>query len=186
VNVHSWYHGTIKENLGSYDLNVSQIINGFSIDPKRGKSHSDFGRAFYLTTGREQAIDWANSLVVKRPLNSRSARTAALLRFDVDISLIASNSHVVFVRDSIKFRQFVQHCRVHGTHPFGGFDIVYGPVTNYPFRSIFLSSDQIAICSEAAASKFDPPTLELLGEQSDGRISTNYEAAWSGSAGASH
>lgn len=91
---------------------------------KRGRTNADFGKGFYTTSNREQAIRWAN--IRKERENASSAIVSV---YDFDESLLNNLKWNIrqFTGADEAWLYFVTNCRKSRSHDF---DIVLGPVAN--------------------------------------------------------
>jgi hypothetical protein len=62
-----------------------------------GRVNLDFGRGFYLTSIRKQAVDWANTIASRRGRNQKGVISE--YRFDREMAL----------KDGMKFKIFEVH-----------------------------------------------------------------------------
>jgi hypothetical protein len=140
------YHGTV---LGHW-MEIAR--DGVRVD--RGRTGTDFGRGFYVTADRDQALRWATGLAAQ-------AGDRAVVAFAaVSRDLLASLHCLFFVRGhegAEDFWSFVAHCRrgraTHGRADEAGgmYDIVVGPVSrNYKRRLAYGEMDQIGFHTPAA------------------------------------
>lgn len=148
------FHGT--------DLESAEAIS----KPSGGKSHSvivsnrslDFGSGFYLTTRRDQAIQWANAKYTRRAgrLNvDNNVREAAVVQFQVRRDDLARLEDLVFTDPDggPDYMTFISHCRK-GGNPADGrtrpYDVTQGPVCRWPNKVTFPRMDQICLHTDAA------------------------------------
>lgn len=120
----------------------------------RGRAGTDFGRGFYATADRDQAMKWATRVAAAR--NDRPVVAFAAVSRD----RLASLECLFFVRGdegADDFWSFVFHCRRGATtHARRGvqramYDVVAGPVSrNYHLRSAYENMDQICFHTRAA------------------------------------
>jgi hypothetical protein len=102
-----------------------------SVDLEKSKDRRDFGRGFYLTSLKQQAIDWA--LTMKRRFASESCYVYTF-EFKVDSSLKIKP----FTGLTVEWLEFVKLNRTLGGTQHS-FDVVSGPVANDDtFRTIAL------------------------------------------------
>lgn len=154
------YHGTVL----THSLEI--VRDGVRVD--RGRAGTDFGRGFYATADRDQALRWA----ARRAGLAGDRAVVAFAAFSRD--LLASLECLFFVRGhegAEDFWSFVTHCRggheTHGRASGAGsmYDIVVGPVTrNYKQRIAYEEMDQIgfhtpwaeAVLNSVPWSFYDP------------------------------
>ncbi|MBV8531239.1 MAG: DUF3990 domain-containing protein [Candidatus Eremiobacteraeota bacterium] len=127
------WHGTIR--ISSDDIEA----NGISLNrcaPKR-----DFGRGFYTTRVRSQAILFANqkyqetlALHIHDPRNHARPISATIVEYSIDRDILAQLDALAFVGPTPDWVEFVRFCRAFGRghNRSGGvdYDVVYGPVSN--------------------------------------------------------
>lgn len=97
-------------------------------DFKYCKPFKDFGKGFYLSAEKNQALDLAKQRV-KETHEGEPIVTA----FSFDESLMTSGELKVltfddYTEDWIKF--VIANRDIHGVHPFHDYDIVYGPIAD--------------------------------------------------------
>lgn len=84
----------------------------------------DFGRAFYLTTDREQAIKWARTTTLRR---GDGAPTVSF--YEVDDSRLAELSRLEFTSPDSKWLHYISRNRNQSVDDSSA-DVVIGPVAN--------------------------------------------------------
>jgi hypothetical protein len=144
------YHGTLAAS-------VSSVLRG--VNPMLGTGLKDFGRGFYTTTKRAQAIDWANDLV-----DDPQKDVPAVIEFELSRDELSWLEILFFIRadpGAADFWSFVKTCRtVVGDHRrrkrAGWFDVVAGPVTGtWQKQTVIADSDQISFHTRDAADLLD-------------------------------
>ena len=144
------YHGT--DDLGAAAILQPSPPLKHSINLSLCSALTDFGQGFYTTTNLRQAKSWANTrylLGQQRPTNKPSCAT--VLTFKVDRNSLASMHSMTFVTEgSLRgdFWDLVSHCRnqvgPHMSHGHSNYDVVFGPVTNWPQTFVIKDCDQIS------------------------------------------
>lgn len=97
-------------------------------DLARCKPYKDFGKGFYLSADKEQALALA-----KQRVRETQEGEPILNTFSFDDSLMTSRELKVLSFDdySEEWVKFVLANRdIHGTQPFHNYDIVYGPIAD--------------------------------------------------------
>ena len=140
------------------------------VDLLKCKPNKDFGRAFYLSESREQALELAQAKV-----DSLKQGNPIVTAFEIDDGLLDGDSLKVlrFSHYDSAWADFIFSNR-NGDTASHGYDIVYGPIANdkvglqifnlrrnYISREVFLErlkymkgeTFQYALCTEAAISK---------------------------------
>ena len=146
------YHGTI-------DAHATAIVA--SVRVSLGKPYTDFGAGFYTTTLRRQAHTWAAQIAAtKSPVTAPAVIQITVARED-----LARLQTLAFVRGDFHaddYWSFVHYCRAgaldhNRPHPFGYYDVVYGPVAAFwNQRMIIADADQIrfhTVAGEAVLNK---------------------------------
>jgi hypothetical protein len=134
------FHGTLSSSAGS-------ILA--AVDVEKGEDRKDFGRGFYTTTLRSQAVEWAE----RKAITAQSAKPS-VVRLTLERGALSKLDHLGFVRggyDAIDYWRFVFHCRQGNSHFIDQtvyYDVVYGPVAEIwvdpPHRRVFPRFDQIS------------------------------------------
>lgn len=95
---------------------------------ERSKPYKDFGRGFYLSADKNQALRMAEQktlqLLIGEPIVSE---------FEFDETLLQSNELKVKIFEdySVEWANFIlQNRDVHNQHPIHEYDIVYGPIAD--------------------------------------------------------
>jgi hypothetical protein len=95
---------------------------------EKSKPYKDFGRGFYLSADKNQALRMAEQktlqLLIGEPIVSE---------FNFDETLLQSNELKVKIFDdySVEWANFIlQNRDVHNQHPIHEYDIVYGPIAD--------------------------------------------------------
>ena len=95
---------------------------------EKSKPYKDFGRGFYLSADKNQALRMAEQktlqLLIGEPIVSE---------FDFDETLLQSNELKVKIFEdySVEWANFIlQNRDVHNQHPIHEYDIVYGPIAD--------------------------------------------------------
>ena len=94
----------------------------------KSKPYKDFGRGFYLSADKNQALRMAEQktlqLLIGEPIVSE---------FEFDETLLQSNELKVKIFEdySVEWANFIlQNRDVHNQHPIHDYDIVYGPIAD--------------------------------------------------------
>ncbi len=140
------YHGTDERGMRS--LRANGVSLAFSRD------FLDFGRGFYMTTSRVQAIQWA-----QQRARTPNGQSPYLMSMAVPRRTIAAMDVLAFVRgshDASDYWALVNHCRTGGgdhSRP-GWYDLVVGPVSlrTFPRRRIRRDSDQLSFHTDGAVA----------------------------------
>ena len=95
---------------------------------EKSKPYKDFGRGFYLSADKNQALRMAEQktlqLLIGEPIVSE---------FEFDETLLKSNELKVKIFEdySVEWANFIlQNRDVHNQHPIHEYDIVYGPIAD--------------------------------------------------------
>ena len=95
---------------------------------EKSKPYKDFGRGFYLSADKSQALRMAEQktlqLLIGEPIVSE---------FEFDETLLQSNEIKVKIFEdySVEWANFIlQNRDVHNQHPIHEYDIVYGPIAD--------------------------------------------------------
>lgn len=123
-------------------------------DLQKCRPTTDFGRAFYTTTGFEQAEKWAR--IKQKRANSE---TAAISEFEFDEALLHSGSYSVrhFEKATKEWLEFViSNRRGVATERY---DFVMGPVANDALYATILLYEQRVISAAAAVEQLKTHTL---------------------------
>ena len=139
-----------------------------SIDLKKSKRYKDFGRAFYLSSEREQALKMAKAKTVQ------FGGDAVVTVFEYDDNSCSNLSIMEFPHYSREWAEFVYNNRDEQQDFRHSYDIIYGPIANdyiglqiRDFRRHRLTFEQFmenilyhqgetfqyAFCTEAAIAK---------------------------------
>ena len=103
------YHGSLKE------ISLPDVYHS--------RNKLDFGKGFYLTPIKEQALSWA--LRRKR----QSGKKAVISAFDLDIDVCRKNFHVLeFVGYTEQWLEFIASCRSLTDN--SNFDMIIGSVAD--------------------------------------------------------
>ena len=110
-------------------------IGNTGVDTTKGRSRTDFGQGFYLTTSVHQANDWAVTKVKRAILRKEPSSPATVIIFVVPWEQLALLESIVFVvPDQERYWPLVKHCRANppGTHRIVPkplwYDLAVGPV----------------------------------------------------------
>jgi hypothetical protein len=149
------YHGTT--------VRAAEGIESTGIDLSRCSPLTDFGRGFYTTTLRTQAINWAHNRA------ALAGGDPSLMTFLVDRESLGKLETLFFIRSSFnsdEFWSFIWHCRSGKLgHRFGSvvafYDLVVGPVAAFwDQRLAIQDTDQISFHTDGA--------VKLIGEHLKG------------------
>ena len=149
--VSPWFDQDIVLYHATLNIAVDSVLH--QVDLRKCGDFNDFGRGFYTTTNRQQALSWATEKAV------RSTRVKpALIRYTVERRSLADLYSLFFVRgdkNAYDYWSFVQHCRTTiGNHKgiySDWYDIVAGPVTgSWKKQTVIPHSDQISFHTHRA------------------------------------
>jgi len=122
-----------------------------------GRPHLDFGRGFYLTDMKDQAISWAS-----RPINDGKRKYLNAYDFDMEGALKSGYNHLKFNGYDYKWLDFVIDNR-RGGDSWNAYDIIEGGIANdRVFNTIELYSDGL-ISREEALSRlvYEKPNNQI-------------------------
>jgi len=125
------------------------------------RKFTDFGQGFYTTTNLIQAQDWAN-----RRVRRSTSLTATVLEYEVQREKLAALDCLAFTNEHVAdFRPFIAYCRGGPTghrRPStpGWYDVVLGPVTNWPGRQVIKDADQISFHTSNAIVSLSYITMQ--------------------------
>lgn len=110
----------------------NQLIE--TVDLSKGKKYKDFGRGFYTTHLREQAVHWSHRIADR----FGGIPTVTEFEFDLD-ETISNNLNVkIFERPDKEWAMFVMANRRQGGGDFHhDYDIVIGPVADDNMARLF-------------------------------------------------
>ncbi|WP_144428101.1 DUF3990 domain-containing protein [Azospirillum thiophilum] len=163
------YHGTYDEAAAAMMRKGSRYSH--SVDVGVGRPNCDFGPGFYVTTDLGQAREWAN-IKTRRLRASRMSTlhplVAVVVRFEIDRTALSELDSLVFQNDGevFGFWPFVEDCRAGRIRAHGRekpYDVVYGPVTAWPQRSILPDRSQISFHTERGSSVLGSPDRACVG-----------------------
>jgi hypothetical protein len=142
-----WTNADLVVYHGTDDRAVANILQN-GVNPAAGIPLSDFGLGFYVTSSLWYAKNHADEKV----LRSAGSLRAAVLAFHVDRDLAGNlDDHLTFVCVGDEFHDFVAYNHGGGlNHARSGgvpYDLVYGPISLYPTRSVHLD-DRNQICDQ--------------------------------------
>ena len=162
------YHGTDDVSAVNIMKAISPYRHGINLS--RCKSNADFGPGFYTTTSLYQAKDWANKRIDdKRKTSFRAGlfqpitlARATVLGFEVDRDELSKIDHLIFPQEDKHYWDFVKHCRDQiGPHrPTGNYDVVTGPLSNWPHPITFNNCDQVSFHTPRGLMVLPTPTIE--------------------------
>lgn len=92
-----------------------------------GRVNLDFGRGFYLTSIRKQAVDWAITIASRRGRNQKGVISE--YRFDKEKALKEGVRFKIFETYNMDWLEYVINCRK-GREVYKQFDVVEGGVAN--------------------------------------------------------
>lgn len=157
------YHGTDSGSLRSWPVAVGSPVP-FSINLRRCRRLTDFGRGFYTTTNEHQARQWANTRVLRSPV--QPSVKAIVLAFTINRDVLAGFDTLAFVRATTAFWDLVTDCR-YGFAPHAraksgqpAYDVVHGPVTIWPQSLLIADCDQISFHTAMAVAALGSPILQ--------------------------
>jgi hypothetical protein len=105
------YHGSYKA-VETPDLSLS-------------RKNLDFGAGFYTTVNRDQAVDFARKVAIRK---GQTNSFVSIYTFDLDVNEPRLNV-LRFQAPEKLWLDFVHHNR-HGTYTGGNYDLIIGPVAN--------------------------------------------------------
>lgn len=154
------YHGTLASSVPS-------ILAG--VDLAFCQPLKDFGRGFYVTTHRRQAVNWAKLRVTRS--GGRSA--PAVVTFTVDLDSLSQFQTLSFARSDYEaddYWSLVEDCRQRDVDHAravnaGWYDVVVGPAAlAWEQRQASPDYDQFGFHTPAATALLDKstPTLSHL------------------------
>jgi hypothetical protein len=156
------YHGTNER--------AAESIDRWGINLNYSREMLDFGRGFYTTTSREQAVLWARRRAAGPYYNSTEHGEPKLCVFNVRRDDFADLRFLSFVRgtsDAEDFWSFVRFCRttnkgLHGRNDW--YDTVIGPVTRgiRPRLRVVEGWDQISFHTETGLSVLGQTKVEAI------------------------
>ena len=92
-----------------------------------GRENLDFGRGFYLTSIRKQAMDWAVTIASRRGRNQKGVISE--FHFDREKALEDGVRFKIFEAYNMEWLEYVINCRK-GREIYKQFDVVEGGVAN--------------------------------------------------------
>jgi hypothetical protein len=157
-----WTNGSLVVYHGTDEKAAANILQN-GVNPAAGVARSDFGPGFYVTSN----LWYAQGHADQRLLSSGQSLRAAVLTFRVDRDLAAQlGDHLTFVCAGDEFHDFVAYNHGGGmNHARSGgapYDLVYGPIAQYPFRAVHLDDvgsicDQICFLNQKALRSLAKP-----------------------------
>jgi len=119
------------------------------------RDNVDFGRGFYVTPIKAQAISWA-----KRFKQSRGQGVVSVYEVDEQV-LMSDNTVLLFNEYSLEWLDFIIACRQGDSK--GGYDIVAGGVANdQVFNTVQLFLDGLIDKEESLKRlKYDKPNMQF-------------------------
>jgi len=150
------YHGTV----GPFADDI--VRNGINL--ARCLDKTDFGRGFYTTRIRQQAIEHANQryadlqdefLRAQQAFNATfDPECAAVIEFVVRRDGLAALDTLAFVQSTPDWIEFVRHCRLpsrnHKIAPGSYYDVVYGPLLVVGSDLAIPDAEQMSVHSASA------------------------------------
>ena len=138
-----FFHGTTRKHAES--------ILRTGIDPSRGSPNTDFGKGFYTTTNRNQAVEWSKLKAAE------AGDMPIVLKLTIDRDALALLRNLSFVLPTQDYWSLVERCRDRSDAPYPTaehYDVVYGPVAKRWFGSrdykIIEGYDQTSFHGEVA------------------------------------
>lgn len=122
-----------------------------------GRNNLDFGKGFYVTDLREQAISWAS-----RPYNQGLSQWLNIYEFDMKAAIRCGYKHLHFTAYDYRWLEFVVGNR-RGEKLWKGFDIIEGGIANdRVFNTIELYAAGLTPQEDALAKlRFEKPNNQL-------------------------
>lgn len=122
-----------------------------------GRRNLDFGRGFYVTDLKEQAISWAN-----RPLNTDKPHVLNTYEFDSDGVIEAGYQYKRFLAYDAEWLEFVVASRK-GQAVWQGFDVIEGGIANdRVFNTIELYSQGLITQNDALQRlRYEQPNNQI-------------------------
>ena len=119
------------------------------------RANVDFGRGFYVTPIKEQAVSWAS-----RFKRSRGQGVVSVYEIDEEL-LMQENSVLAFNEYSLEWLDFITTCRQGGSNH--GYDIITGGVANDKvFNTIQLFLDGLIDKEESLKRlKYEKPNMQF-------------------------
>lgn len=119
----------IQENLNSEDT-IIKLYHGSSdlfdeIDLNKSKNHSDFGRGFYCTVIKSQAVEWAK--------RQSKIRNSSPILYEYDLLIKKHLKIKRFLTINEEWFDFVVECRK-SKNKIHNYDIVIGPIADDDVR----------------------------------------------------
>ena len=119
------------------------------------RANVDFGRGFYVTPIKEQAVSWASRF-------KRTHGHGVVSSYEIDESkLMTESSVLVFTEYSLEWLDFIIACRQGGSND--GYDIITGGVANDKvFNTIQLFLEGLIDKEESLKRlKYEKPNMQL-------------------------
>lgn len=165
-----WENGPLTVYHGTDEDSAAAILLGIDLSLCRD-IEVDFGQGFYLTSLLPEAWHWAQIRA------SEKRTTPRVLAFDLDREEAAKlGDHLTFTLASEDFFAFVAYNRRGSRHharlgdpaadppvPPRHYDLVYGPVSQYPARTPMPGFDQICCLSKQAVNCLKRVRYEAAG-----------------------
>jgi hypothetical protein len=92
-----------------------------------GRENLDFGKGFYLTSIRKQAMDWANLVASRRGRDSKGI--VSVYHFDREQAIIDGVKFKIFDTYDMEWLEYVIKCRK-GKMTYAQYDVIEGGVAN--------------------------------------------------------
>ena len=92
-----------------------------------GRENLDFGKGFYLTSIRKQAMDWADLVASRRGRDSKGI--VSVYHFDREQAIIDGVKFKIFDTYDMEWLEYVIKCRK-GTMTYAQYDVIEGGVAN--------------------------------------------------------
>lgn len=152
-----WTNQTLVLFHGTTERYAEGIVKG--IDISGARTDTDFGKAFYTTTWKEQAVVWA-----KRVARYYRGEQPFLVAFVVERDSLSTLRTLSFARgtdDAEDFWSLIHHCRNNSGHHnvavHDWYDVVSGPVAALPVskRWTLPNHDQFSFHTADATSVLD-------------------------------
>lgn len=92
-----------------------------------GRMNLDFGRGFYLTSIRKQALDWASLVASRRGRTSEGV--VSVYHFDKEQAIADGVQYKIFETYDMEWLEYVISCRK-GKSAYARYDVIEGGVAN--------------------------------------------------------
>jgi hypothetical protein len=134
----TWTNGPATLYHGTTGYCADAIQTNGEPDLAKSRAIVDFGRGFYMTSIRRQAVWHANNIFNLRRATANAGASsgvnhqcAAVIQYEIDRTKIGHLYQLCFVSPSKDWFDFVDHCRLiapRSSGPAHNYDVVYGPL----------------------------------------------------------